>query len=109
MKTHIEIKHTIDKHLVCPYCDFKRILLSGFSRSLEKVKYHIDKKHPEHQAEKKHKCDVCNENFIFQTSIQIHKDFRHGKEKEDGEKNELMSLVESMKKDREKLEINEKR
>ena len=86
LKTHIESKHTIDKHLICPYCDFKRILLSGFSRSLEKVKYHIDKKHPEHPGEKKYKCDVCHENFIFQSSIQMHKDFRHGKEKEDGEK-----------------------
>ena len=48
LKTHIESKHTNDKHLICPYCDFKRTLLPGLTRSLEKLKYHIDKKHPEH-------------------------------------------------------------
>ena len=73
LKVHRLQNHQDGKHLCCPYCDFKRM-------SMDKLKYHIDKKHPQH-GEKKRQCDVCQKLFIFQGSVKLHKYLQHVSDK----------------------------
>ena len=73
LKVHQLQNHQKGVHLCCPYCEFKRV-------KMDKLKYHIDKKHPEH-GKKKRQCDVCKETFIFQGSVKVHKYLKHINEK----------------------------
>ena len=49
--------------------------------SWDKLKYHIDKKHPKH-GEKTYFCDICKKGFVFKASIEVHKRLRHQKQYE---------------------------
>ena len=61
IKTHEDAKGLKQCHL----CD----------RKVEKfnaLKAHIEKEHTDH-GEKKHCCEICDESFIFRSSLNIHR------------------------------------
>ena len=72
LNDHISQKHQNGKLKCCPHCDFKRA-------TLDKIRYHIDKKHPNH-GDKKYFCDICNKGFIFEASCKLHNLLIHQKQ-----------------------------
>ena len=64
LNDHISQKHQNGKLKCCPHCDFKRA-------TLDKIRYHIDKKHP-HHGEKKYFCDICQVNNSSQMNLKQH-------------------------------------
>ena len=72
LNDHISQEHQKGKMKCCPYCDFKRA-------TLDKIRYHIDKKHPNH-GDKKYFCDICTKGFIFEASCKSHNLLIHQKQ-----------------------------
>ena len=64
LKRHRFVKHEIEKHQVCPYCEFR-------CPDQQNLHTHIDRKHPEH-GEKQFFCDTCGKGFIFKESLYDH-------------------------------------
>ena len=72
MDDHILQQHKKGKMKCCPHCDFKRA-------TLDKIRYHIDKKHP-HHGDKTYFCDICKKGFIFEASCKSHNLLIHQKQ-----------------------------
>ena len=69
-------QHQERNYKCCLYCDFK-------SKGWVQLKCHIDGKHPEHyKGQKKHICEFCEKQFIFEESLKMHKKANHYKEME---------------------------
>ena len=64
LNRHRFVKHEIEKHQVCPYCEFR-------CPDKQNLHVHIDRKHPEH-GEKQFFCDICGKGFIFKQSLHDH-------------------------------------
>ena len=72
LREHLKEKHYSGDKKCCPYCDYKSL------QSWQSLKYHIDYHHSD-MREKKYFCDTCNQGFIFEDSVIIHKDTKHVK------------------------------
>jgi hypothetical protein len=91
LKDHVLQNHQNGKNKCCPHCDFKRV-------RLDKLKFHIDKKHPEH-GHKKFNCDICKKGFIFKSSCRVHNLLSH-------QKKFLCEICNCVKTDKKSLEIH---
>ena len=76
LNEHILHEHQKGKMKCCPHCDFKR---ASIKKSMDKIRYHIDKKHP-HHGDQKYFCDICKTGFIFEASCKLHNLLIHQKQ-----------------------------
>ena len=58
-------KHDSGNHKQCPHCDYE-------TRTNQKLNRHIDNNHSDHDAEKKHVCEKCGKQFMFESSLIDH-------------------------------------